>query len=606
MPNTSGGSLTFDQTILSSRSITKPFEGFGQRFAATDNSLVVGLPNRRPIGSSEANGGVEFFARRESIWSNEGILDPANGGVFERYGQSLAMDQDTIAISAPLTDTATQNNGGRVYLFNETNQGWELVSTLEMPVDGDPRDGFGSSLSLEGDLLAVSTLSDFAPTRRRRVFLYQEVNGTWEFFNEVVPGDSDGLDDFGLSLSLSGTQLAVGAPADDPAGTGERTGSVSIYKIDTRANSVNLTGTMFLDEGKDGDLFGRAVSLLGNEVLVGAPEAASVSRSVAGEAFLFEVSRGPVEPLQVFLPSNGASGDDFGSIVQLGDRFALVAAEEAISPIGEKGVAYVFERRRAGVSNELTQLFTPGEVQGGSFTATMSGGRIALGYSRHLLETTFPTTLPGAVFLFQNNGASWPLEARLDYPGEVVGPGFGSSIALGNRRILVGAFSDRPLLPNGDAVTAGSAFLFEIGSTNELYDIWAEAQGLTGAMANPGASPRGTINLIDYAFGIRESTHDPSFLTRANRDVSPFSIEFVELPDGGGPAVKVTFNARRSAGITYTPQFSQNLRNGTWQEIDEAMEVTFLDFNFDRREYLEPISGNSQSVFVRVKIELGN
>jgi hypothetical protein len=532
----------------------------------------------------------------DGVWRNTHIIDPLDAGVSKVLGRHVKLKKDVALVSAPSATTATGIGSGQVSVFEKLGDGWMLISILELPAGGIQRSGFGNKLALSGNLLAVGTIPGY-PTGNSRVIVFKKANETWEMMGEALPNSPDVLDGFGASLAISQDLLAVGAPADFNE-KGFRSGGVNFYKLHPGTNGVDFSDTMFLEGGQEGDQFGTAVSIHEKEILVGAPGAGLFSDPPAGEAYLMLIGSKTAPPVQVMIPSNGVSGDDFGEIVELGNGIAMVAAPDAEFAAGDRGIAYVYQIEE-GVTSESEQLHTSGDVQGGFFSATMSDGRVAVGYSRHQLGGT----LPGAVFVFKKQGPLWPLELRLDYPGETIGPGFGSAVSLDGNRILVGAISDRPVLPNGDGVPAGSAFFFELGSGEGLYQRWATARGLTGGSAEPGATTNGVVNLIDYGFGISESEYDPTLLTRAVVDDTPFSIKFVSLPDGGGMGMKVGFMARKSAGLRYVPQFSRTLLDGSWEDFSEAPNETYVNFNFDRREYVEPISGSPNAIFVRVKIE---
>src|SRR5262249_25486086 len=95
------------------------------------------------------------------------------------------------------------------------------------------QDGFGVSVSLSGDTLAVgATGEDSAATGVNgnqadnstelagAVYVFARNGTTWTQQAYVKASNSGLLDDFGISVSLSGDTLAVGADFESSAATG--------------------------------------------------------------------------------------------------------------------------------------------------------------------------------------------------------------------------------------------------------------------------------------------------------------------------------------------------------------------------------------------------
>ncbi len=95
-----------------------------------------------------------------------------------------------------------------------------------------------------------------------------------------VPGIELGT--FGTSVSIDGDTLVVGAPNYVPEPTGP--GLVYIYNRDAQGNWVEHSNLVVCYEAC-GDGFGRAVSIDGDTIIVGAPAAAN--SEIIGAAYIF-------------------------------------------------------------------------------------------------------------------------------------------------------------------------------------------------------------------------------------------------------------------------------------------------------------------------------
>merc|ERR1712038_238855 len=102
------------------------------------------------------------------------------------------------------------------------------------------------------------------------VYIFERVNGAWEFQKELFNPDAAVKDYFGRSVSLQGNNLAVGSQYDDSAGS-DGAGSVYLYQRD--GSEWVLRKEFFApDDGVDrGKGFGTAVCLDGDSVAASAP-----------------------------------------------------------------------------------------------------------------------------------------------------------------------------------------------------------------------------------------------------------------------------------------------------------------------------------------------
>ena len=99
---------------------------------------------------------------------------------------------------------------------------------------------------------------------------------------------SDGAegDYFGISVSISGNTVVVGANGDDD--NGSTSGSACVF-VKPSGGWSNMTQTAILtaSDAAAGDYFGDAVSVSGGTVVVGAPD----DDSIQGSAYVFDPKR---------------------------------------------------------------------------------------------------------------------------------------------------------------------------------------------------------------------------------------------------------------------------------------------------------------------------
>jgi|GEM_PF-4263263 len=121
----------------------------------------------------------------------------------------------------------------------------EAIVTAEVAklfaTDGQSFDRFGHSVSLDGDHLAIGAYaSDDNDTAAGLVYVFERTaEGIWAHDAEISPVDIQSFHHFGRSVSLDGVRLAIGAPRDR---SGNANGSVYIFEQTTSSNRRAVFG----------------------------------------------------------------------------------------------------------------------------------------------------------------------------------------------------------------------------------------------------------------------------------------------------------------------------------------------------------------------------
>ena len=171
------------------------------------------------------------------------------------------------------------------------------------------------------------------------------------------------------------------------------------------------------------------------------------------------------EEVQKLLASDGAAGDEFGTVRLQGDRFVVGALSAGIG-----GAAYVF-REQGGVWIEEQKLIGSDIGSGDWFGRTLSidGELIVVGANLH----NDAGSDSGAAYVFHEAGGVWTEEAKLVASDAASGDWFGNSVSVDGDVILVGSPFDG---------SSGSAYIFRYNGA-----VWNEEQKLTGSNAVAGA-----------------------------------------------------------------------------------------------------------------------
>ncbi len=389
-------------------------------------------------------------------------------------------------------------------------------------------DSFGISVAVSGDTVVVgavgedssTTAVNSTPNENARsagaAYVFVRSGGTWSQQAYLKALNSGEDDNFGISVSVSGDTIVVGAK-------GERSSTTGVNKSPNESAAASGAAYVFVRNGSiwsqqaylkasntgANDEFGRSVAVSGDTVIVGALWENSSTTGVnstpnnnlgsAGAAYVF-VRSGVTWSQQAYLKaSNTGFSDYFGSSVAVdGDTVVVGAFGENSSTSGVNsipngnaafaGAAYVFARS-GGTWSQQAYLKASSPERDDYFgnSVAVSGDTLVVGapYSNGTPLNNFVSN-SGSVFVFVRNSNTWSLQASLRASNTGTDDAFGSSVALGGNTVVVGAASEDSStsgvnsVPNESASSAGAAYVFgRIGS------IWSQ-QGFLKA-SNTGA-----------------------------------------------------------------------------------------------------------------------
>jgi PGF-pre-PGF domain-containing protein len=210
--------------------------------------------------------------------------------------------------------------------------------------------------------------------------------------------------------------------------------------------------------------FGSSVSVYGDTALVGAYNQSAGSFSQAGEAYIFENSRGTWSQTAILNASDKAAGASFGNSVSVYKDTALVGAkDQSFGPYSQVGEAYIFENSRGTWSqtailnaSDKADYYTFGDsvsIYNDTIVVGSSGSKSGLGYYNG-----------GAAYIFKNSGGSWGQTTILNASDKAAGADFGYSVSVYNDTAVIGAI----YAPSG-MYTSGQAYIFR-----NVGGIWGQ------------------------------------------------------------------------------------------------------------------------------------
>lgn len=211
--------------------------------AYVESSNATGINGNQANNSAQASGAVYVFVRSGSQWTQQAYLKASNADAVDRFGFSVSLSGDTLAVGTWGEDSnATGVNGnqadnsasssGAVYVFVRSGSQWSQQAYLKASNTG-AGDDFGSSVSLSGDTLAVGAVgedsnamgvngnqADNNAPSSGAVYVFVRSGSQWSQQAYLKASNTGANDFFGSVVSLSGDTLAVGARSEDSNATG--------------------------------------------------------------------------------------------------------------------------------------------------------------------------------------------------------------------------------------------------------------------------------------------------------------------------------------------------------------------------------------------------
>ena len=164
--------------------------------------------------------------------------------------------------------------------------------------------------------------------------------GNWAQTAKLVAADGTAGDKFGGSVSVSGSTVVVGA--EDKDGAASRSGSVYVFEKSDDGTCAQ-TAKLVADDAAAGDQFGISVSVSGSTVVVGARQDDDDAASNSGSAYVFEKSDdGTWAQAAKLVADDGAAEDWFGESVSVSGSTVVVGAWQDDDDGSDSGSGYIW------------------------------------------------------------------------------------------------------------------------------------------------------------------------------------------------------------------------------------------------------------------------
>jgi hypothetical protein len=360
-----GPGLLVVETKLPTSGMTA-WSQFGSSLAVSGDVLVSGAPATVIDGEMYAGAAYVFYRdTATNHWLEQKQLLPHDTLAFFNFGQAVAVDGDTVAVTVPSGTLNGVAQEAGVYVFGRLEGGpdqWGGLVKITDPVVG-AGGVFATSVTLAGDLVYVGAVSASADGM---VMIFERNRGgpnTWVKIATILESDlggAKGTDEaFGSVTAVDGDNLLIGAPPDRSTNEeGDLTwlnnnGAAYLFTRDP-INRDQWTYVTRLASGAAADElddFGLQVALKGDTAIVAAQNALGVA--AAGAVYVFrrdESAPGSWPQTAKLTATDGLRTDKFGSAISFaGDTLLIGASNKHVGFNVGQGGAYIFRRSTAAL-----------------------------------------------------------------------------------------------------------------------------------------------------------------------------------------------------------------------------------------------------------------
>jgi hypothetical protein len=280
-----GGWTNMTETAKLTASDGKPGDAFGDSVSISGNTIAVGAFFASDSSGNSFAGKAYAFVRPASGWSgnlNETAkLTASDSQLLNYMGASIATNGNTIVAGS----YGHNNFQGTAYVFAEPAGGWSsMTQTGELTAsDGSGSADFGFSSAISANTVVIGAVN--AAAGKGAAYVFVRPSSGWMSMTQTAelraPNAVSG-DGFGQSAAISGNVVAIGAPG---ATVGSNTGQGAAYFFVKPSpgwkNSLKAS-ELTASDGAKSDNFGVSISISGSTIVAGAPKS-----TTPGSAYVF-------------------------------------------------------------------------------------------------------------------------------------------------------------------------------------------------------------------------------------------------------------------------------------------------------------------------------
>lgn len=316
---------------------------------------------------------------------------------------------------------------------------------------------FANYVAIDGNTLVTANY------RNDVLYVYEKVNGVWEFLQEIKPNDFTGDKYFGYRFSISGSTIMVGASNDD-----DDLGAVYFFErnlVGTWEQKTKIISPVPSTGGSDAYWGGRYINING--------DLAVATRNNGLNSAFQVLGRNQDNTWSLIDTLDIGSGWHGGTVAHVSDSL-IIAPTHSWRP----KELNVFKRLPNGEWDapiKVTPTVT-GQADYFAINIAVSGKTMIVGSPKEDRIVGLDTLKEaGKVYLFEEINGNWINTGEFYSSDSKAGDQFGYNVAIENDVFVAGSSYQDYSATNEDSLSgAGAVYVFKKESS-----VWNETQKLT-------------------------------------------------------------------------------------------------------------------------------
>lgn len=385
-------------------------------------SALFGCSDR---GSSPVEAHTEALFGDPVVWAQRQKFGLADATPTARFGERLSQSGDTLIVGAP-SDNQVATAAGAAFVYVRGTDGWTLQQKLIVP-GGAASDAFGASVAISGDVAVVGAWGvDGAAVDTGAAYVFTRTGTTWTQSAKLVASDPEELDHFGVSVVLSGANLAVAAPSKT-SGTQYSVGAVYTFN---GAGSDWKFQSKLMPTTTANDNTGTGLAVSGTALAIGTDRARGFAVAY------YTLRNGPSTAGAASVTSTNTAFAHFGSRLALSRAYTAVGSyADDVGPATSAGSVTVITNAAHDTQWTIRASDPAANDQFGSAVALTDTGSLVVGSPRDDDKGNDS----GSVYVFDLVDGSWVEKQKITAQDGAAGDRFGAAIATAGSLLLVSA-----------------------------------------------------------------------------------------------------------------------------------------------------------------------
>ena len=372
------------------------------------------------------------------------VLNSPSGQIDDYFGASISITLNTLVVGAP-----NASGGGAVWVFNLEDPNSTPIKLIPQNLIDGVAYGTSVAISDSGRFIAVGAPKSTVLGKKNSgvVYVWEKKNTQWTISETLAREDLTSNSMLGSTVAINDETLLSGAPFADVLIPYKKFHLNSdTYTTENKVVSAHgMVATWMRDNGSwnednllqpesyvDNAQFGSALSLKGNQVIVGAPSMRASDQIEAGKSFIFlrRKQGWPDEPIvKISQIGNAAFKNDqntisgngpnhhFGWAVSILGTVALSGTPEDSEKFTSSGSVNLFQRFDNTAWTQTQYMQAPDPASNDAFGSAVgfAGQNFVIGAPMKLWNNLKDV---GAVYIYQLKGGSLQVNNELDIEEE--------------------------------------------------------------------------------------------------------------------------------------------------------------------------------------------